>query len=96
MLVRVCPGRAARYDRAMTLTILGYTLGTLPAWLPVWAVPVAMVHVALFLALIVPAWVGLARARSGGPLSLVLVLPILGLLMLTPKPTWAGRTRYRH
>jgi hypothetical protein len=42
------------------------------------------VHVALFLALIVPAWVGLARARAGGPLALVLVLPILGLLMLTP------------
>jgi hypothetical protein len=68
----------------MNLTILGYTLGTLPAWLPIWAVPAAMVHAALFLALIVPAWVGLARARAGGPLSLVLVLPILGLLMLTP------------
>src|ERR671910_841191 len=68
----------------MNLTILGYTLGTLPAWLPIWAVPAAMIHVALFLALIVPAWVGLARARAGGPLSLVLILPLLGLLMLTP------------
>jgi FHA domain-containing protein len=68
----------------MPLVILGLNLGTLPAWLPIWAVPVALVHVALFLALIVPAWVGLARARAGGPLSLVLVLPILGLLMLTP------------
>ena len=68
----------------MNLTILGYTLGTLPAWVPVWAVPLAMVHVALFAALVVPAWVGLARARAGGPLALMLVLPILGLLMLTP------------
>jgi hypothetical protein len=68
----------------MTLTILGYTVATLPAWLPVWAVPAAFVHAALFLALIVPAWVGLARARAGGPISLVLVLPVLGLLMLTP------------
>ncbi|HEY7609522.1 MAG TPA: FHA domain-containing protein [Alphaproteobacteria bacterium] len=68
----------------MPLIILGLNLGTLPAWLPIWAVPAAMVHVALFAALIVPAWVGLARARAGGPLSLVLVLPILGLLMLTP------------
>jgi len=68
----------------MELIILGQKLGTLPAWLPIWAVPLALIHIALFLALIVPAWVGLARARAGGPLSLVLVLPILGLLMLTP------------
>lgn len=68
----------------MPLTILGYSLGTLPAWLPIWAVPAAMIHAALFVALIVPAWVGLARARAGGPLSLVLLLPVLGLLMLTP------------
>src|SRR5262245_27179454 len=68
----------------MELVILGQKFGTLPAWLPIWAVPVALVHVALFLALIIPAWVGLARARAGGALSLVLVLPILGLLMLTP------------
>lgn len=68
----------------MPLTILGYSLGTLPAWLPIWAVPAAMIHAALFVALIVPAWVGLARARAGGPLSLVLLLPVLGLLLLTP------------
>jgi hypothetical protein len=70
----------------MPLTILGFTIGTLPAWMQnfPWLVPAVMVHIALFLALIVPAWVGLARARAGGPLSLVLVLPILGLLMLTP------------
>ena len=74
-----------RYDRAMPLTILGLTLGTVPAWLPVWAVPAAMIHVALFLALIVPAWVGLARARAVGPLSLVLALPVLGLLMLASR-----------
>jgi hypothetical protein len=66
----------------MPLTILGYTLGTLPAWLPIWAVPAAMIHAALFIALIVPAWAGLARARAGGPLSLVLLLPVLGLLIL--------------
>jgi hypothetical protein len=68
----------------MELTILGFKLGMLPAWLPIWAVPAALIHGAMFLALIVPAWVGLARARAGGPLSLVLILPILGLLMLTP------------
>ncbi len=69
----------------MPLTILGITLGTVPAWLPVWAVPAAMIHVALFLALIVPAWVGLARARAVGPLSLVLLLPVLGLLLLASR-----------
>jgi len=68
----------------MNLTIFGLALGTLPGWVPVWAVPAAIIHIALFLALIVPAWVALARARSGGPLALVLVLPVLGLLMLTP------------
>lgn len=69
----------------MPLTILGITLGTVPVWLPVWAVPAAMIHVALFLALIVPAWVGLARARAVGPLSLVLLLPVLGLLLLASR-----------
>ncbi len=69
----------------MPLTILGYSFGTLPAWLPIWAVPAAMIHAALFVALIVPAWVGLARARAGGPLSLVLLLPVLGLLMLASR-----------
>jgi hypothetical protein len=51
---------------------------------PAWAVPAAIVHIALFLALVVPAWVGLARARAGGPFALLLILPILGLLMLAP------------
>jgi len=68
----------------MNLTIFGLSLGTLPAWLPVWAVPAAIIHIALFLALIIPTWVALARARSGGPLALVLILPVLGLLMLCP------------
>jgi hypothetical protein len=68
----------------MNLTIFGLSLGTLPAWVPVWAVPAAIIHLALFLALVIPAWVALARARSGGPLALVLILPVLGLLMLCP------------
>jgi hypothetical protein len=68
----------------MNLTIFGLSLGTLPGWVPVWAVPAAIIHIALFLALIIPTWVALARARSGGPLALVLILPVLGLLMLCP------------
>lgn len=68
----------------MNLTVFGLALGTLPAWVPLWAIPAAIIHVALFAALIVPTWVALARARSGGPLALALVLPVLGLLMLCP------------
>ena len=68
----------------MNLTMFGVSLGTLPAWVPPWAVPAAIIHLALFAALVIPAWVGLARARSGGPLALLLILPILGLLLLCP------------
>lgn len=50
--------------------------------LPVWVVPAAIVHVALFLALIVPTWRAFARARTGGAVSLVLILPGLGLLVV--------------
>jgi hypothetical protein len=68
----------------MNLTIFGLSFGTLPAWIPVWVIPAGLVHAALFAALVVPAWVALARARAGGPFALLLILPVLGLLMLCP------------
>ncbi len=66
----------------MDLTIFGYTLGALPAWMPAWAVPAAIVHLVMFAVLLVPAWVALARARAFGPLAILLILPVIGLIIV--------------
>ncbi|MEQ8698480.1 MAG: FHA domain-containing protein [Bauldia litoralis] len=48
--------------------------------LPPWLVPALIVHVALALVLLWPTWRAFARARTGGAWSLVLVVPVLGLI----------------
>ena len=57
--------------------------------LPAWVVPGLIVHIALFLTMIVPAWRGFAYARLGGPVSLVLAIPSV----LAPSPFSSSLTR---
>jgi hypothetical protein len=66
----------------MPLNVFGYSLGTLPAWVPPWAVPVGLIHIVMFAVLLIPAWVALARARAFGPLAIFLAVPVLGLWIL--------------
>ncbi len=66
----------------MDLNVFGYSLGVLPAWVPPWAIPAAIVHLAMFAVLLIPAWVALARARAFGVLSLLLILPVIGLIAI--------------
>ncbi len=50
--------------------------------LPAWVIPVVIVHLALFVLMIVPAWRGFAYARLGGPTALVLAIPLVGLILM--------------
>ena len=59
--------------------------------LPAWVIPGVIVHLALFLTMIVPAWRGFAFARLGGPMSLVLAIPLAGLVIAAVLMTGALR-----
>ena len=50
--------------------------------LPAWVIPAVIVHLALFVLMIAPAWRGFAYARLGGPTALVLAIPLVGLIMM--------------
>src|SRR5688500_17593429 len=66
----------------MELNVFGYSLGTVPDWVPPWGIPALLLHLALALVLLIPTWVALARARAFGPAALLLFIPILGLIMI--------------
>jgi hypothetical protein len=58
--------------------LFGYDLTLLPAW----AVPAAIVHVAMVAALLIPTFWALARSRAGWWWTILLVLPGLNLLLM--------------
>lgn len=58
--------------------IFGYDLTLLPAW----AVPAAIVHIAMVAALLIPTFWALARSRAGWWWTLLLVLPGLNLILM--------------
>ena len=61
--------------------------------LPAWVIPGAIVHVALFLTMILPAWRAFAYARLSGPMALVLAVPVIGLLVVAAMMAGAALRR---